>query len=293
MKPNKAVVAVDRTDTDEHTLRYMNFWNALMPLDALSVLHVLPKFDVFDALFHKNIQALSGIAEQKKMVHEELVITTHNVLSTSLDKIFNLKVLNGNILTALLEELDDIKADLLVLGRKSSFSNYGTLSRSLIRYGSCNTLIVPEGNSHKLNQLLVPIDFSKNSIRALAKALHIARLVPNKLKVKCLHIYDISHPNDIRNSTNSEEYRRGISLAISKAFNDLKNNYPYEQLDCVELSGQKADLTSIILDYSTQCDADLIVMGAKGHSSINQYFMGSVAEKMMSKSWKCPILFIK
>jgi nucleotide-binding universal stress UspA family protein len=55
----------------------------------------------------------------------------------------------------------------------------------------------------------------------------------------------------------------------------------------------KPGIGSYIMDTVTDAGADLVVMGAKGHSHVERLLMGSVTEKVLALTTQIPVLVVK
>jgi len=140
----------------------------------------------------------------------------------------------------------------------------------------------------KTKKILVPLDDSKNSIRGLDMAIHIARQshgTITALTVKSLPTMHPIHPlgfidfysmTEIKKLLNSAKVRaakKGIKLT-GKA---LVGNPGY---DIARFANNKKNRI------------DLVVIGTRGRSSVKEIFLGSVANYVLHKSKK-PVLIVK
>jgi hypothetical protein len=53
------------------------------------------------------------------------------------------------------------------------------------------------------------------------------------------------------------------------------------------------DISAQISDYAHQNKADLIMLGAKGHSGLDDLFLGSVTEKLVTAEVELPVLVVR
>ncbi|MDH3657660.1 MAG: universal stress protein [Nitrosopumilus sp.] len=140
----------------------------------------------------------------------------------------------------------------------------------------------------KTKKILVPLDGSKNSIRGLDMAIHIARQshgTITALAVKSVPgIYAI-HPLGFLDFSSMAEVKKFLNEAKVRA---AKNGI---QLTTKALAG---DPGYDIAKYANnkKNGIDLVVVGARGRSSAKEIFLGSVSNYVLHKSKK-PVLVVK
>jgi nucleotide-binding universal stress UspA family protein len=145
--------------------------------------------------------------------------------------------------------------------------------------------------SQLYEKILVPIDGSDKSLKALKHAVGLARVhgsiitvisVIEELKLPFGAQYRLwaneSHQKLIRNSLES------INLEITS----IKQNEPELKIDAEIIEGEPAKK---IVETATLGNYDLIVMGKHGMNIIEELVMGSVTHKVINSS-KIPVTVI-
>ncbi|ABX12570.1 universal stress protein [Nitrosopumilus maritimus] len=140
----------------------------------------------------------------------------------------------------------------------------------------------------KTKKILVPLDGSKNSIRGLDMAIHLARQsqgVIVGLSVKSVPgIYAI-HPLGFLDFNTSKEMKQILDDAKLRA---AKKGI---KLISKKLSGDPGyDIARFTNNKKN--GIDLVVIGARGRSSAKELFLGSVSNYVLHKSKK-PVLVVK
>lgn len=140
----------------------------------------------------------------------------------------------------------------------------------------------------KTKKILVPLDGSKNSIRGLDMAIHLAqqsqgvvvgltvKSVPGIYAIHPLGFLDFDSSKDMKkilDGAKSRAAKKGIKL-ISKA---LSGDPGY---DIARFANNKKN------------GIDLVVIGARGRSAAKELFLGSVSNYVLHKSKK-PVLIVK
>ena len=140
----------------------------------------------------------------------------------------------------------------------------------------------------KTKKILVPLDGSKNSIRGLDMAIHIARQshgtiialsvksIPGIYAIHPLGFLDFNSMKDVKKNLNDAKVRaakKGIQLTTKALSGD-------PGYDIVRFANNKKNRI------------DLVVIGARGRSSAKEIFLGSVSNYVLHKSKK-PVLIVK
>lgn len=194
---------------------------------------------------------------------------------------------------------EDWKADLVVLGarglgRVRRFL-LGSVSLAVARHAPCPVLVV-KGRGRKLGSVLVAVDGSDDSSQAVRFLRNLA--LPRPTKVRLLGVvepirYPGSAPRMLRGQLVTmvkelERERRGqLEKALAGAAVQLDDKV--RRVTRSTPAGHPADQ---ILATAAAHDADLVVVGARGHGGIARLLLGSVSEKVLRYA-RCPVLIVK
>ncbi|MFK5959197.1 MAG: universal stress protein [Lutibacter sp.] len=143
-----------------------------------------------------------------------------------------------------------------------------------------------------MKNILVPIDFSVQAKYAAKVASDIARLTNSKLFL--LHMLELPtgvvDPSNYGNSNNTPTTLLFLKRAHEK-FEDFKKLPFFEGVEVAD-SVQFHKAYDGIIDESKKQNIDLIVMGSRGTSGLEEMLVGSNTEKVVRNS-KIPVLVIK
>jgi nucleotide-binding universal stress UspA family protein len=142
----------------------------------------------------------------------------------------------------------------------------------------------------QIDRILVAIDFSPHSDRALEYAIGLAKRLGAKLDL--IHAYHVALPIGPPNQ-----------VAVPPQFwSDVRNAAErrlQEELQKVKAAGLEAEAhltpmppTPAIVDTAEEIGADLIVMGTRGHTGLKHVLLGSVAERTLRMA-HCAVLTIR
>ncbi len=134
--------------------------------------------------------------------------------------------------------------------------------------------------------ILVALDGSKNSIRALNNAIQLAKQTDASIVgLSVIQVFptEMSLIRNMIGKALTKHYKHFMSIA--KAMCTKKN---VEFLDVIEYG----DEGSTIVSFAQKNDFDLIVMGSRGMGKLKEIFLGSTSNYVVHLS-KIPVLIIK
>lgn len=147
-----------------------------------------------------------------------------------------------------------------------------------------------------MNRILVPTDFSTNSVAGIQFAIYLAHITVAELEfIYISYLYDTAHyGNDVKNESilnnnNREEteYLLKLEAFISANYNEM--NLPPKKHTFQVIKGVRAD--SALLNYTEKHqEFDYICLSSKGAGSIDRIF-GTNAGNLVSKS-STPVIVV-
>jgi nucleotide-binding universal stress UspA family protein len=152
--------------------------------------------------------------------------------------------------------------------------------------------------SETIKKILVPIDGSKHSDRALDYALDLAekysadiQLVSVAQSVVAAGPMFLTQP--MLPPASTAMYVKEIETAhkkmLSEAFKKAKESKPRIKVSKKLVTGRPADK---IVEIANEGNFDLIVMGSRGAGGIKGFFLGSVSDRVADLA-RCPVLLVK
>ena len=290
----EAVVGVALDRSDEPLLKYLQFLKGPIPIEGLSFLHVIP-----NTRARLPLTVAPGV-EIEKGEEEKAALT----LSKKVQEIMPARaatdveyiVEDGAPLEKLLSLANEKKADLLVIGKKADSLSHGILVKNLIRQAKADVLIVPENAAIAMKTILVPVDFSENSVRALKAAFSIKAQAGDKIKVYAINIYQRPNLMAYKLNMSPERFERNIQENHEKGFEKFMEEELPEYIDRVEpilIWNDMPDVAHHIMDKAKEVGANLIVMGCKGHSRLELMLLGSTTETLLNINTSIPALVVK
>ncbi len=149
-----------------------------------------------------------------------------------------------------------------------------------------------------MKKILVPVDGSKTSQKAAEHAVLLAKHFDSEINF----ITVVKKPNDDKYSIfglnvenafkiNQKEMLKQLIFQETKMLNIIIRN-----IDCEGLKVNKEILSGKsvyeeIIKTAKEGNYDLIVMGKRGLSAMDRFFIGSVTQRVLAES-PCPVLII-
>ena len=137
-----------------------------------------------------------------------------------------------------------------------------------------------------INQILVPVDGSDSSDRAVAQAISIAELCNSKINF--LYVANINQLaiNACLSDAILAAVKKAGDVILERAVNMLPSEFK-----CETFSETGAPAV-VILDFEKKIAADLIVMGSRGLGLVKGVILGSVSQYIIERA-SCPVLVVK
>jgi nucleotide-binding universal stress UspA family protein len=143
----------------------------------------------------------------------------------------------------------------------------------------------------KQKNIIVPTDFSEQSVIALQQSYNLAR--HDNAAITLLHVIDEDLFSSMFHvfsdkSTQEELYRTGIQVKLQEMADDAAANSGLKFNTRIE----KGKIYEQVVKVAADMDADFIIMGTMGAQNIKKKFIGSNAIRVISEA-HCPVITIK
>lgn len=205
---------------------------------------------------------------------------------------FEFLTFNSNLLKEILKTAIKLDIDLIIC-------EYGSVNLKreeiikIAKNSYCNVLILPEEvGSSELRNILIPVDFSEYSKKALEFALDVSS--KRRITLILNHVFFV--PSSYHATGKSYEESANIEKQMAKKecqkflkdYNaeDLNISYSY-------ILDDDKDPTDKIFKDSLDNNTDLMVLGSKGKTNSAEHLTGSIAFSILLYNKKVPMLIIK
>ncbi len=189
-------------------------------------------------------------------------------------------------------------SELICIGAHSTIDasrGVGAVGAGVARHATCDVLLTQARHVGPFRAVVACVDFSPTSLEALESAVRIAAQDSASLMV--LHVY-------------REPWARGsVVPEIARHMPDFADKFRASVTSSVEafcrpfeheLKALKATFHAVadashargVMRFAAERSADLIVLGARGQSTLRQMIFGTTAEHVVRES-RCSVLIIK
>ena len=138
--------------------------------------------------------------------------------------------------------------------------------------------------SFTAQKIVVPIDFSTSSEKAIRTALEMASDRSSIHLIHVLYPLDAVSPGVIWGDITDAKREQ----AVKKTFGKFLKQHGCEGVQTVVRVGHPGEE---IVDYAEETGADLIIVPSHGHHGMKRFVLGSIAEKIIRHA-KCPVLVL-
>ena len=290
----RTLVALDRSEMDRRLLAYTAALRGPLAIEKIYFVHIIRDLNMprnAEVQFLKLFAPEHPIDEQ---VRKKLNLDVEAALGENGSSTTQIEVIEGKPYEKLIHWTQVKEIDLLIVGRKIQSKGSGITARRVARKAGCNVLFVPENAAGKIRRIIVPIDFSENAARALRTALKLKTQLQAPT-VQALYIVDMPPGDYYMEPRESSGFRMILLDSARSAYRDFLQKYHLDgnALESVFLENNFVNVAAHINQYAREQEADLIVIGAQGHTALENFLYGSVTESLVERSRETPILIVR
>ncbi len=199
----------------------------------------------------------------------------------------NLHLGIGNVVNEITRQADALDADLLVLGAHGSSLVrdliVGSTTERVLRRTGRPLLVVRRPAPRGYRQVLIPVDFSARSL----KAIEVARRQAPKAALVLLHTFEVPFEGRLRHAGVSEQELAALRASAQREGETrmaeliARAGLPAAALHSLVLYG---DPSVQILEHERLQGSELIVIGKRGQNSLEDLLLGSVTKHILSQA---------
>jgi nucleotide-binding universal stress UspA family protein len=285
---NNILVAIDFSDSSRAALlEGMNLGRR-----ALSKIHAVHVITYLEDIFRATRYPIPD-TKWRKAVRQRLYEFFPKSLYPNSKR---LTIIGGSTADEILEYARFYKCELIVTGShgRGAFKRLllGSVTTALMRSSQIPVMMVREDGksdvgNRSFRRILVPIDFSSASIKALSFAVQFAEFLDSEIHL--LHVVEPPAIATFKHTSNLPKITipKSCELNVDHLLFELINEYS-------EISEPKVrtcfgNPAEEILHYVSEQACDLIVMGTHGRSSLERTIMGSVTTSILART-RIPVI---
>jgi uncharacterized protein len=183
--------------------------------------------------------------------------------------------------TAIVEEVEKIRPDLVIMGRggKTTLGRLwlGSVSAQVIGHSPVHVMVVPRDAAVSFQRLLVASDGSPQSEAAWKLALAMAKQAGSRL----ISVAVAPKKGDL---PEAKATLQKMLIAAGEA------GMPLKMVKGLSPQGVAPDVG--IVQEARQNEVDMIIMGSHGRTSLKEFLIGSTTERVIGQA-PCPVLVAK
>lgn len=192
-----------------------------------------------------------------------------------------LLVTSGHHVDALLQQVGETGADLVLVGHRKDARGRRSFSRRLATKAPCSVWMVPEGSPAHITRIIAAVDFSLPS----ALALSLATLIASRVRALACTALHVQAPSAVGfDEIDRAEAERTLDRFLSPI--DLHDVTVQRR---IEESGSVAGVVNAMVRDERH---DLVVVGTRGRSPSAAVLLGSESEHVLTES-AVPVLVTK
>ena len=147
-------------------------------------------------------------------------------------------------------------------------------------------------SNHSIKKILIPLVKSEYNDKIISYAIILAK--GSGASITAIHVLDKSAEGDLGDvfGAKVEEYDKAKRKRAEELLNAVQQVIEKQGIKTgTEVIGSKS-VPKGIIDYARESGADVIVIGTKGLTGVEKFFMGSVASAVIDHA-HCPVFAIR
>lgn len=287
----RIMVGLDLSLMDKTLIEYTAFLSYYFRPEKIYFVNVQPDLDIPDELR----ESYPEFDQPKdELIEKELKEKVASFFRDYQDFDIECEVIEGSPRKEMLHWAHVKNIDLFIAGRKKELEGSGMVPRQLARKMSCSILFVPEKVKMSLREILVPIDFSEYCNLALEEATEISK-IDQAVKIHLQHAFEVPMGYSKTGKTEEEfaEIMEKHAQTRMKKFLEKGNHISDHMVQVFSFNQEHISPADLINKTAHEKEVDLIIIGARGRTALTALFLGSVAEKLISKDSDIPLLVVK
>lgn len=280
----KILVALDAGNFEESLQKHTALFANKLGAQQILGIHIVPVLKIADTVTVDARHPLSPAAPAVELIREKIEEQTNVLRKCCHQAEVGIAIREGQPYQSLVKLAEEMEADLLVMSRKATSSGSGITAQKIARKVSCDLLFVPERISTTIEKILIAVDFSENSARAVEKALYLADQLHLTHKLTVLNIMDVPPLSRVGDLDIYNLAGKSLLEISRERYNRFLKEYDLDgnRLEPLFVESWDEDLGLTIRSTAHELGADLVVLGAHGHNAIQRFFLGSVTENLVA-----------
>ena len=280
MRPKKILVPIDFSPFSDYASDFAIFLAQKYSAE-ITLLHIIVLYEA-DVDEDVHLRQLEEIIKTKEISTKALFSKHSEKFSEKNIRITSTIERGVSAASAILEFKSKHKFDLIVMGThgRTGIKNwiYGSVAEKVVRLSRIPVITLHNNPGEiKIKKLIVPVDFSGNSLHGIQEAQRIAKDFAAELyfvHVIEQHIHPSFHAVGMESIFAVDPDLNDISEDRLAEFCKHKDNNAHFKV-------MEGTAPQTIADYAADIDADIVVMATRGFTGIDHLLIGSTTERLV------------
>jgi nucleotide-binding universal stress UspA family protein len=285
---NTMLVCLDLTEIDRSLIRYASYLSQALELKKVIFFHAIQAYDLPDKSSKKFPDLESDLSTKIKSEINS-VVSSHFKRNINTDVITRIE--NEDAANVIIDFTRKEEVDLALIGQKYGEDRSGHYGHKIAAEALTDLMFIPEDPELSLNKILCAVDFSKVSEKAFRRCLDISRAVD--APIICHYLYG-THKSYFPATT--IRTKGVMEKKIRKRFRKFLKKFDLTP-DDVELrlrvNEEFKSQAEKLYDEAEEQKVDLLVVGAKGKTSVVTSLLGNVTERLRRMEKQMPVMIMK
>ena len=285
---NTILVCLDLTDIDRSLIRYASYLSQTLELKKVIFFHAIQAYDLPDKSSKKFPDLESDLSTKIKSEINS-VVSSHFKRNINTDVITRIE--NEDAANVIIDFTRKEEVDLALVGQKYGEDRSGHYGHKIAAEALTDLMFIPEDPELSLTKILCAVDLSKVSEKAFRRCLDISRAV--NAPIICHYLYD-THKSYFPATT--FRTKGVIEKKVRKRFRKYLNKFNLSPDDVelrVRVNEEFKSQAEKLYEEAEEQKADLLVVGAKGKTSVVTSLLGNVTERLRRMEKQMPVMIMK
>jgi nucleotide-binding universal stress UspA family protein len=291
---SRILIALDLSPMDERLMKALHNYIHFLGAQKAYFLHIMPNFNLpkeIDVEFHRLFSTDYPVDEK---VQDKINLDLVEVFGENPAFETQVDVREGQPLQKLLHWIKVKEIDWLIVGNKRQSEGSGITARRVARQSSSNVFFVPNAPLRFSKKILIPLDFSENSARALRKAKQW-QLIDPEVSIHGMYVIDLPPTDYYMRPVPTSGFQKVLRESAEQAYKKFLTKYELTDIT-IEMHYEENVYTNVathIHEFIKKEEIDILMLGAQGHTAWNNFFFGSVTERLVVLCKEIPIIVVR
>lgn len=285
---NTLLVCLDLTEIDRYLIEYASYLSQTLEMDKVIFFHAIQAYDLPDKS-SKKFPDLETDLSTKIKAEINSVVSSHFKRKINTDVITRIE--DEDAANVIIDFTRKEDVDLALIGQKYGEDRSGHYGHKIAAEALTDLMFVPEEPDLKLDKVLCAVDFSRDSEKAFRRALDIAQSTNST--IICHYLYDSSKSYFPATTIRTKGV---LDKKVHKRFRKFLKKFDLTPDDIelrMRVNEEFKSQAEKLYEEATSLEVDLLVVGAKGKTSVVTSLLGNVTERLRRMEKQMPVMIMK